>query len=118
MVKIRQNVEKGASESCFGKKWIKKKICHIDATHAMHGVDPLLLAVQGTHLSLSSSHLLKQQPIVAISHLPLLDVTNFITAQEVPSPSFNKKEETCVAIHIVSFVCFHHIFLLGHIYFL
>jgi hypothetical protein len=116
MVKIRQNAEKGAIESCFGKKWIKNKVCHVDATHAMHGVDPSLLALQGTHPSLS--HLLKQQPIVAISHLPLLVVTNFITAQEVPSPSFNKKEETCVAIHIVSFVCFRHIFLLGHIYFL
>jgi hypothetical protein len=29
-----------------------------DATHAMHGMDPSLLALQGTHLS--SSHFLKQ----------------------------------------------------------
>jgi len=44
--------KKGASESCFGKKWIKKKgspyfylsEAH-DATHAMHE----LLTLQGTH---------------------------------------------------------------------
>jgi hypothetical protein len=86
-----------------------------DAIHAMHGVDPSLLAMQGTHPS--SPHFLKQQ-LVAISRLPLLDVANFVTTQEVPSPSLNKKEETCVAIHIVSFIYFRHILLLGHTYFL
>jgi len=80
----------------------------------MHGVDPSLFALQGTHLS--SPHFLKQWPIVVIFHLPLLDVANFITAWEVPSPSLNEKEETCVTIHIVSSICFHHILLLGHIY--
>jgi hypothetical protein len=49
-----------------------------DATHAMHGIDPLLLALQDIHSS--SPHFLKQRPIVIISRLPLLDVANFIMA--------------------------------------
>jgi hypothetical protein len=81
----------------------------------MHGVDPSLLALQGTHLL--SPHFLKQQLVVTISCLLLLDVANFILAQEVPSPSLNEKEEINVAIHIVYSVYFHHIILLGHIYF-
>jgi hypothetical protein len=112
-----QNVKKGASKSPFGKKWIKKKVHHIliSAKHKMpiHGVDPSLLTLQGTHPSLP--HSLKR-PVVAISHLPLLGITNFITVQEVPSPSLNE-EETCVAIHTISFVFLRHILLLGHIYF-
>jgi hypothetical protein len=76
----------------------------------MHGVDPLLLVLQGTHPS--SPHFLKQQPVIVISRLLLLDVTNFITVQEVPSPSLNEKEETHVAIHIVSFICFLHFFII------
>jgi hypothetical protein len=87
-----------------------------DAIHAMHGVDPSLLALQDTH-SLSP-HFLKQQLVVTISRLPLLDIANFITTQEVPSSSLNEKEETCVAIHIVTSIYFCHIILLGHIYFL
>jgi hypothetical protein len=74
-------------------------------------MDPSLLTLQGTH-SLSP-HFLKHQPIVVISHLLLLDVTNFIIARKVPLPSFNEKEEACVAIHILSSVCFCHILLLG-----
>jgi hypothetical protein len=88
----------------------------MNATHAMHGMDPSLLALQATHLS--SSHFLKQQPIVTISHLFLLDVTNFITTWEVRSSSFNEKEETCVAIHTISSICFRHILLLDHVIFL
>jgi hypothetical protein len=86
-----------------------------DAIHAMHGVD-MLFALQGTHLS--SPHFLKQRLVVAISRSPLLDIANFITTQEVPSPALNEKEETCVAIHIVSSIYFCHNILLGHIYFL
>jgi len=86
-----------------------------DAIHAMHGMDPSLLALQGTHPS--SPHFLKQL-VIAISCLPLLDVANFIIAQEVPLPSLNEKEETSVAIHIVYSIYFRHIILLGHIYFL
>jgi hypothetical protein len=37
-----------------------------DATQAMHGVDPSMLALQGTHLS--SPHILKQQLIIVVSH--------------------------------------------------
>jgi hypothetical protein len=84
-----------------------------DATHAMHGVDPSLLALQSTHPL--SSHFLKRL-VVVVFCLPLLDITNFMTMREVPLPSLNKKEETHVAIHIIIFVCFCHIFLLGHIY--
>ncbi len=83
------------------------------ATHVMHGVDPSLLVLQDTHPL--SPHFLKQQPVVAISCLPMLDVVNFITTRKVPLPSLNKKEETCVATHTISFVSFHRIFLLGHI---
>jgi hypothetical protein len=49
-----------------------------DAIHEMHGVDSSLLALQGTHPS--SPHFTKQQLIIVIFHLPLLDVTNFIMA--------------------------------------
>jgi hypothetical protein len=47
-----------------------------DATHAIHGMDPSLLALQGAQ-SLSP-HFLKQQSIVTISCLFLLDIANFI----------------------------------------
>jgi hypothetical protein len=123
VVKICQNVEKKRLVKTLLEKNGLKKISPYfdlskahDATHAMHVVDPSLLVLQGTHLLLP--HFLKQQPIVNISCLLLLDITNFITTQEVLSPSLNKKEKTCVAKHIVSSICFCHIILLGHIYFL
>jgi hypothetical protein len=47
-----------------------------DATHAIHGIDPLLLALQGAQ-SLSPNFL-KQRSIVTISCLFLLDIANFI----------------------------------------
>jgi hypothetical protein len=123
VAKIHQNVRKRGWQKPFWKKMdLKKQSPYFDlskahdATHAMHGMDPLLLALQGTHLSLP--HFLKQQPIIIISCLLLLDITNFITMREVPLPSLNIKEETCLAIHIVSSICCCHILLLGHVYFL
>jgi len=59
VVKICQNVKKGASKSPFGKKWIKKKSSPYSdlskAQDAIHGVDPLLPTLQGTHPSLPHS---------------------------------------------------------------
>jgi hypothetical protein len=78
--------KKKVGKTLLEKNGLKKKSPYFDlikahdATHAMHGVDPSLLALQGTHLSLP--HFLKQQTIVTISCLPLLDVIDFITTQE------------------------------------
>jgi len=104
VAKICQNEKKGLVKGLLEKNGFKNKSPYFDlneahdATQAMHGVDPSLFALQGTHPLLP--HFLKQL-IVIISCLPLLDITNFIMAQKVPLPSLNKKEETCVAIHTI-----------------
>jgi hypothetical protein len=122
VVKVRQNAQKkrGWRKPFWKKMGLKKKFsifwpqqgtgCH--SCNAWRGSITCI-----ARYTLVVSHFLKQWPIVAISCLSLLDVANFITAREVPLPSPNKKEETCVAIHTVSFLCFHHILLLGHISF-
>jgi hypothetical protein len=105
VAKICQNEKKGLVKALLEKNGFKNKSPYFDlseahdATQTMHGMDPSLLALQGTHPLLP--HFLKQQLIVVISCLPLLDITNFIMAQKVPLPSLNKKEETCVAIHTI-----------------
>jgi hypothetical protein len=87
VAKFCQNVKKKEKrkrigERPFGTNWIKKKSPYFDLTkahdaiHAMHGMDPSLFVLQGTHLL---PHFLKHQPVVIISSLLLLDVTNFIT---------------------------------------
>jgi hypothetical protein len=74
--------KKGLVKDLLEKIGLKKKSPYFDLTkahdaiHAMHGMDPSLFVLQGTHLL---PHFLKHQPVVTISSLLLLDVTNFIT---------------------------------------
>jgi hypothetical protein len=83
VAKFCQNVKKkGLVKDLLEKIGLKKKSPYFDLTkahdaiHAMHGMDPSLFVLQGTNLL---PHFLKHQPVVTISSLLLLDVTNFIT---------------------------------------